>query len=48
MCRHLRQNNKCAAFPNGIPREIRSGDHKHTTPYPGDGGTQFEPWPTKK
>lgn len=32
----------CAAFPDGIPSEISYGDNKHTTPYPGDNGIQFE------
>lgn len=33
----------CAAFPNGIPREILTGDRHHTTPFPGDNGIQYEP-----
>lgn len=33
----------CAAFPNGIPEEIFSGENNHTKPYPGDNGILFEP-----
>ena len=32
----------CTAFPNGIPDEIWRGENKHTKPYPGDHGIQFE------
>ncbi|MGZ4917903.1 MAG: hypothetical protein ACXVI5_07595, partial [Halobacteriota archaeon] len=33
----------CAAFPDGIPREIRIGEFDHTRPHPEDGGVQFAP-----
>lgn len=33
----------CAAFPEGIPREIRFAEHDHTKPFPGDRGILFEP-----
>ncbi|MGZ4894544.1 MAG: hypothetical protein ACXVI1_09940 [Halobacteriota archaeon] len=33
----------CAAFPDGIPREIRIGEFDHTEPHPEDAGVQFAP-----
>jgi hypothetical protein len=36
------QTYKCAAFPGGIPIEIRSNEIDHRTPYKGDNGIQFE------
>jgi len=46
-CRHFRASivdeNVCAAFPDGIPREIFFGQTWHLAPYPGDRGIQFDP-----
>lgn len=32
----------CRAFPTGIPKAIAYGTNKHTRPFRGDGGIQFE------
>ena len=46
-CRHRKLDvedwPQCAAFPDGIPREILSAEHDHTEPYEGDHGIRFEP-----
>ena len=34
---------KCRAFPGGIPAPILLSEVDHRQPYPGDGGTLFEP-----
>ena len=31
-----------AAFPQGIPAQIKDCDVDHAEPYPGDGGLQYE------
>jgi hypothetical protein len=47
-CRHsgLPESTMCAAFPDGIPREILMEGHDHHQPYPDDHGIQFEPGPS--
>jgi len=43
-CVWIRQTeSRCAAFPDGIPPEIRLNKHDHKKPYKGDNGIQFEP-----
>lgn len=41
-CKHYLGNDKCLAFPEGIPDEIAYGDNPHTAPYPGDHGIRYE------
>lgn len=42
---HLMDRLKCAAFPEGIPQEITSGDFLHNQPLPGqENGLVFKPW----
>jgi hypothetical protein len=42
-CRHLAPGGalRCAAYPDGIPLPILSGDVVHDRPLPGDHGVQF-------
>lgn len=43
-CRHRRFGTLgCDAFPDEIPLDIARGRVKHTEPYPGDRGIQYEP-----
>lgn len=41
-CQHYINVNSCAAFPNGIPRNIRFGWVKHISPIEGDNGITFQ------
>ena len=43
-CVHLHDDEMtCAAFKDGIPIFIISGDFDHRYPHPGDGGIMYEP-----
>lgn len=44
LCVHLVNGDerRCRAFPDGIPKEIWTGENPHKTPYPGDGGIIFQ------
>ena len=44
-CRHFDAlgRPRCAAFPDGIPLPILSGEVAHDRPLPGDHGIRFEP-----
>ena len=42
ICVHYRFDLKCAAFPDGLPAEILTGQHDHRDPYSGDNGVRFE------
>ncbi len=44
-CRHLKNipERRCAAYPDGVPAAIWSGQRKHDRPVEGDGGIQYEP-----
>ena len=44
-CRHCKNylgEQKCRAFPEGIPEPLNAGEHLHREPYPGDQGILFE------
>lgn len=40
-CRHLRDDSRCAAFPEGIPDRIIASGADHRTRWPGDHGIQY-------
>ena len=42
-CKHYLGLWECAAYPGGIPEKIRTAEHDHRDPYPGDNGIRFEP-----
>lgn len=41
-CKHYWHNNRCVAFPAGIPKAIYSGENDHSKPVEGDNGIVFE------
>ena len=43
-CKHFYQNTQsgCAAYPNGIPLPINSGQFDHSNPFAGDNGIRYE------
>ena len=43
MCKNYKSDNKCKAFPKGIPVIVITGQFDHAKPYKGDNGIQFEP-----
>ena len=42
ICKHWQKNKQCRAFSD-IPLVIRTNEHDHSQPYPGDNGIRFEP-----
>ena len=42
-CKHYLGRLNCAAFPEGIPIEILTGEYDHTKSHEGDDGIIFEP-----
>lgn len=45
-CKHFNRDERarmtCAAFPNGIPKDIQEVKVIHTDQYPADNGVQYE------
>jgi hypothetical protein len=41
-CERYLRDGCCAAFPDGIPRDIRKGKVVHDKPYPGDRGIVYK------
>lgn len=46
-CAHYLGTLTCTAFPERIPEAILTGEHDHSEPYPGDGGTRWAPFDPK-
>ena len=44
-CSRFRGQDRCDAFPDGIPWAILFWKHDHRTSYPGDNGIRFSPIP---
>lgn len=42
-CNHYQGEQRCQAFPAGIPVILWSGENLHREPYPGDKGVQYQP-----
>lgn len=42
MCKHYIRDNKCEAYPDGIPADILTGQVSHKEPVDGDNGIQFK------
>lgn len=42
MCAHYQGEQRCQAFPAGIPNPLWIGEHLHREPYPGDGGIRYQ------
>jgi hypothetical protein len=41
-CKNWTEALRCKAFPDGIPEQIKSGDHDHRKPYRGDNEIRYE------
>ena len=43
MCAHYQGEQRCQAFPDGIPNPLWIGESLHREPYSGDGGIRYQP-----
>jgi hypothetical protein len=43
ICANYSQDQRCKAFPDGIPDELWSGENLHRQSYSGDNGIHYEP-----
>lgn len=41
-CVHYQGEQRCLAFPSGIPADLWSGENLHHESYPGDGGYRHQ------